>query len=65
MRPGRRKRDANDVVKGRGARSMKSEHLLSRAAGRAREMFSMTMVRSAAVRGCIHPKICILILSYF
>ena len=33
MRPGRRKRDANDVVKGRGARSMKSEHLLSWAAG--------------------------------
>ena len=34
MRPRRRKRDANDVVKGRGARSMKSEHLLSWAAGR-------------------------------
>ena len=33
MRPGRRKRDANDVVKGRGARSMKSEHLLSWAGG--------------------------------
>ena len=46
-RAGRGKRDGNDVVKGREAARMKSEHLLRGGTG---EMFRMTMVMSATVR---------------
>ena len=66
-RAGRGKRDGNDVVKGREAARMKSEHLLRGGTG---EMFRMTMVMSATVRriySYFHHHILIIIFwsSYF